>query len=247
MRKTILNFFGFGFIACAVAATVVLVTPIAKAIEAETKDQGIMDLFQRGTSQKHIGASSEPTISNADLEESISGCAELTTAEYEFSSACQYENDGVLWFTGEECTFTYSGTVNAGISDLSKAEVRIDHKHQMIMVYMPDVEILGIPVIDPSSIRAVDERTGWFSDITVDEYSDLLEGCCDHAIDRAQENDILTQAEDNARTIVENTISAVIAHTEISNYNIDVRFGVAAPAEHEQQIDAIEPDSYKAY
>lgn len=246
MKTNIFRFIGKGIIACAVAATVtatiVLVTPIAKAIDEKAQDQKLLNLFKLGAADSGVATPSEPTISYLDLEESIKACAELTTAEYDFSSACQYEKDGVLWFTGEACTFTYSGTVRAGIDDLSKAEVRINHKHQTITVYMPNVRILDVPTIDPSSIRTIDEQTGWFSSITVDEYSDLLEECCDHAIDRAQENNIISQAEANAEDIVRDTISSVIAHTEIADYQVYVRFGERAPIDNSLHTDAIEPE-----
>ena len=211
-----------------VAALVAILNPFVDTVGEAVKGGNLANLVK-------TPGTTEPSITNVDLEEQLVACSTLTTAQYEFSSECYYENDGFLCFTGEECTFTYDGYVNAGIDDLSGVQVRINHEKKAIEVYMPEVEILGEPVIDYSSIEVIDESTGCFSDITLEETVDLFEQCCDHQIERARAADILEEAEAQARAIVEDVLGTFLADTELADYKIAVIFGIEAPAEHSSQ------------
>lgn len=228
-----------------VVKTVVVLSVVAVAFVAfskviESLDEAA-DVVGEAISKNVIGSEdSKTSITNIDLEKQLAACSSLMTAQYAFSSECYYEEDGFFIFTGEECTFAYEGYVNAGIKDLSAVQVRINRENQLVEVYMPDVEILGDPVIDYSSIEVIDESTGWFSDITVEETAELFEQCCDHQINRAVEANILGEAKTQVRRLTEDFLGNFLSYTELADYKIAVLFGIEAPSECSLQVvDAV--------
>ena len=237
MKQFVIKSVLFTLCVCAVAMAS---TPFVRTAGEAVK--GVVDAV-------YDGKNPAPQVTNADIESCLIACSTLKTAEYDFESEYHYEQDGFLWFTGEECDFIYSGTVSAGIEDLSDIQVRINHDKQTIEVYMPEVVILGTPTIDFDNFIPVDERTGWFSDITLEEQAEIFSQCCDHQLERAEEAGIISEAKTQTETIVSNLLSTFLADTELAGYKPAVMFGVEAPteveAESESHIDVDVLDSVR--
>ena len=75
MKKFIATIIGLSVIASAATATYVLTSPVAESIRENNQDQQILDLFRNASHSKNTASASVPTVSNLDLEESISACA----------------------------------------------------------------------------------------------------------------------------------------------------------------------------
>ena len=139
------------------------------------------------------------------IKEKLASTAELNTYSYLCTDVITRANSKTFknWkipFTEKSFIVQYDGTVKAGISDLTKAQVT--EEGEKIIVKLPEVEITSAE-IDNDSFEKLDESNNIFNPITVEDLNDAQKDLKEKMIDQAINKGILDAAKENAETIIE--------------------------------------------
>ncbi len=149
------------------------------------------------------------------IQGTIENIGELATSEYIYTSCDVHNNDakklfGIeLGFTASRGIYCYDGVIKAGI-DFEKIDIK--NSNGKIVVKMPEAEILSNEVKE-ESLRTLDEKNFIFNKLSMDDYSDVVSELKSAAEEKAIENGLLKNAENNAEEIIENTIKGLCGNS----------------------------------
>lgn len=150
-------------------------------------------------------ASAEIAISILSTE--VRDIGELATVEYLYTDAVKFEKSAELFgkkvpfsFTTKAFVVKWDGKIKAGV-DVSKITIENDAESKKLMVYIPKAEILSNE-IDENSIEALDEKSGLFNPMKVEDFKSVYVESKEKMAARAIENGILDKAYENAKDII---------------------------------------------
>ena len=160
----------------------------------------------------------EPTISALDLEGKIVDIGELATAEYVYTLTEIADKEEVkvlnikIPFTSSKIIFGYSGVIKAGLN-YGDIKIELNEDSKEITVTLPETKILSNE-IDNDSLVVFDSKDNIFNHFTFEDMNTSQAKLKKDAEDVAKEKGLLDTAKENAKTLVENTIFAIVDSTQ---------------------------------
>lgn len=161
-----------------------------------------------------------PVITRNDLEEQISSLSELVTTKYFYRNATQKDDDKTwLWgwtmpFSDTSLLATYDGTITTSI-DLKEVRFSINQQTKTIIVTMPKSKIFDHN-IPQETINVLSVKDNLFNKITFNDYNKFISAEKDVMEQVAIERGLLTQADEDARKVIEaflKTVPGIDAYT----------------------------------
>ena len=168
----------------------------------------VMAAFLCGLSRG--GQEAEPVITSDLLGEHLRSAQELVTVAYYYTSMGRFENqvDFYGWkvpFTAKSFIVSYDGVIKAGV-DLSQVQVEVDEIRQAVTVRLPASRILSHEIPE-DSIEVFDESDNLFNRITIEDYPGFTLDQKKAMEQRAEDNGLLTSADEKARAAVESLLT----------------------------------------
>lgn len=168
----------------------------------------VMAAFLCGLSRG--GREAEPVITGDLLGEHLRSAQELVTVAYYYTSMGRFENqvDFYGWkvpFTAKSFIVSYDGVIKAGV-DLSQVQVEVDEIRQAVTVRLPGSRILSHEIPE-DSIEVFDESDNLFNRITIEDYTGFTLDQKKAMEQRAEDNGLLTSADEKARAAVESLLT----------------------------------------
>ncbi len=164
----------------------------------------------------------EIVISGETIESGIREMGKLCTAEYYFTHVSSFEEcsklptetrikgtnivipDITIPGTVKTFVYSYDGTITAGV-DFGEIRLEKNDDKKTVTVVMPQPEIISSSV-DPDSFKLYNEKTGIFTTLKVTDVTDSFNSLIKDEEQKARDRGILTQAQANAKALVENFI-----------------------------------------
>ena len=185
-------------------------------LEKESYDKGYEIGEKEGYDKGYLdGQATLVAPNNTEIiEERLSVSAKLQTADYICTCVDNYEDKVNLKedlnipvnlnLPGTKKSFivSYSGTVSAGIEDLSKATVK-ENKNGSITITLPQVVIFDT-VVDNDSITIHDEHNNFLNQLSITDYNDATIRIKSEIKEKAIDNGVLKLAKTNAETLIRN-------------------------------------------
>lgn len=153
----------------------------------------------------------EYTLTIENVEELVKPASELVSIKYYYKDANTYENVvsafGVtLPFTTDKVVFTYEGIVSLGI-DLEKVAFDVDNTRKVILVTLPEVEIMHNE-IDANSFEYPYTSNSIFNTTGMEEYVNLIDTLqTEKAKEVMQDERLLADALERAQETLINILS----------------------------------------
>lgn len=194
----------------------------AKAEETISELTAALERFE---SEAAVYEEASKEITFAVLETNIQDIGKLVTAEYWYTDVGQYEGVKQIWgvdvaMTKKSFLVKWSGVITAGV-DLTKSSVGVDETGKMITVFLPKAEIISHDP-DNESFETINEKSGLFNPIKVDDVREFDINAEKAMIERAKAGSLLDKAEENAKSIISKLIQA---NPQIrDNYTVTVKF-----------------------
>ena len=168
----------------------------------------VMAAFLCGLSRG--GREAEPVITGDLLGEHLRSAQELVTVAYYYTNMGRFENqvDFYGWkvpFTAKSFIVSYDGVIKAGV-DLSQVQVEVDEIRQAVTVRLPASRILSHEIPE-DSIEVFDESDNLFNRITIEDYTGFTLDQKKAMEQRAEDNGLLTSADEKARAAVESLLT----------------------------------------
>lgn len=166
-------------------------------------------------------------VDSTTIKNSFSDVAELATQEYDFSNVGKFSQDDMkildlsIPFTGRSFLITYSGSVKAGIRDISQAQVSVDDGAKTVDVTLPAVEVLDSH-IDSDSIKTYDQTLNPINQISVDDVTGFISGEEQAREQEAVDGGILDKARTRAEGLITSNVRAVLSSSAEKDYDIKV-------------------------
>lgn len=146
-------------------------------------------------------------VSLSLIESKIQGIGELATAEYLYTDVGKFEDPIKLFgkevpffFTTKSFIAKWDGVIKAGIR-VEEITVEVNHSNKEIIVHLPEAEILDHN-IDDDSIETLNEKSGLFNPIKVDDVRNFDSVSKKAMEQRAIENGILDKAYESAKETI---------------------------------------------
>ncbi len=154
------------------------------------------------------GREKAPEITSDLLGEQLRTVQELVSVEYHYTNMGKFENqvDFYGWkvpFTTKSFLVSYDGEIKAGV-DLSGAVVEVDG--ETVKVTLPAAEILSHEIPE-DSIEVFDESHNIFNPIKIKDYTGFTQSEKLAVEQRAEENGLLSAADEKARAAVESLLT----------------------------------------
>lgn len=156
------------------------------------------------------------TVSASSIEERLSKCSSLTTARLEYRGMIKYEEGDIPYINKKSFSMIYDAQIKAGI-DLSKANVEVTGKKIKVTVPAPEIQDI---VVAPDSLEFYDEKLALFNWTDREDTAKAMEYAKQDAAAKADQTDILAQASDQAKTVIE-TLIAPITDNKDEEYQIE--------------------------
>lgn len=166
-------------------------------------------------------------IDSTTITSSFEDIAELATEEYNFTNVGKYTKDqlkvgGVsIPFTDSSFLITYSGTVKAGIADISQVSVDINETIRSVTITAPAIQVLDTS-IDPASIETYNQSFDIVNQVKVDDVAAFLASEEAGAERIARENGLLDKAREQAETVLRTHVRTMVANTQYADYAVVV-------------------------
>lgn len=155
------------------------------------------------------------TIDTTTVTAQLMKCEELVTAKLKYTGLVSYEEGSISFIDKKAFTMQYDSTVSAGV-DLSAAKV--DVTDNVISIELPKSTLKSIE-IDPDSIQIYDEKFALFNWQNRSDTTEALKIAEQDAQAKVDDSDLLTQADEQARTTVETLFSIL---TGENGYTLNV-------------------------
>ncbi len=167
------------------------------------------------------GEKKAPDFSN------IGYIAELTTMECYYHNTAELNHEG-SWFFNQgykKSWIEYSGIVRLGI-DVGKVSVSSKGKRGDSSVYVikvPPAHVIGDPDVDEKSFSAPLEETGFLTDITADDKTQMYDDAQQNMLETAKDDEsLLSQANVRAKNILEQFVRSMCE--EVGESNVVIEF-----------------------
>lgn len=159
------------------------------------------------------------TVSAISIEERLSKCSDLTTARLDYRGLIRYSEGDIKYLTQKSFSMIYDATITAGI-DLSQAEVTLDGTSIKVVLPQPTIQSI---VIDPDSLEFYDEQAALFNWTEKQDTQKAMAYAKEDASAKAEQVDLLTQACEQAESVVTNLLLPFTEDSKTS-YTITVEF-----------------------
>lgn len=156
------------------------------------------------------------TVSASSIEERLSKCSSLTTARLDYRGMIKYEEGDIPYINKKSFSMIYDAHIKAGI-DLSQAKVEVNGKRIKVTVPAPEIQDI---VVSPDSLEFYDEKLALFNWTDREDTAKAMEYAEQDAAAKASQTDILTQASDQAKTVI-NTLITPISDSKDEEYQIE--------------------------
>lgn len=156
------------------------------------------------------------TVSASSIEERLSKCSSLTTARLDYRGMIKYEEGDIPYINKKSFSMIYDAHIKAGI-DLSQAKVEVNGKKIKVTVPAPEIQDI---VVSPDSLEFYDEKLALFNWTDREDTAKAMEYAKQDAAAKASQTDILTQASDQAKTVI-NTLITPISDSKDEEYQIE--------------------------
>ena len=177
-------------------------------VSSETEKESLLERIDAMLIEEVVAFDSE-----AILEE-IREIGELATMEYRFTNVGTLDAvdkfsfvDWTVPFSRKTAVVTMDGVIKVGI-DVSNVSITVDEGSKTIYVQLPEARILSTELFEDSMVVYIEEES-LFSNITLEDSSDLRAEIKAKAEKDALESGLLTQARDQAGVIIRCLIEAV--------------------------------------
>lgn len=157
------------------------------------------------------------TVSATSIEERLSKCSALTTARLDYRGIVKYEEGDIQFINKKGFSMIYDAHIKAGI-DLSKAEVQVSGK--TITVTLPEPEVQDI-TIDSDSLEFYDEKFALFNWSNKEDTAKAMEYAKEDASGKAEQTDLLSQATEQAQTVIK-TLIMPITEDDSNSYKVEI-------------------------
>lgn len=144
-------------------------------------------------------ASPQIKVTTETVSEQLIKCQDLVTAKLDYSGLVTYEEGHVKFIDKKGFTMKYNAEINVGV-DLSAAKVGVDGKE--ITIDLPKSELKSVS-IDPNSLEFYDQEYSLFNWQNRSDTATALELAKEDAQKKVEEKDLLSEADDQAKTAVE--------------------------------------------
>ena len=156
------------------------------------------------------------TVSATAIEERISQCSKLTTAQLDYRGLIRYTEGEIPFINQKSFSMVYVAHVTAGI-DLSKAQVEVSQDR--VTITLP-AAVMQEVVIDPDSIEFYDETASLFNWTKREDVTKAMEYAEQDAMNKIEESELLAQAASQAEMVLR-TLLAPITEDEDS-YTLEI-------------------------
>lgn len=165
------------------------------------------------------------TISVDVLTSSIQEIGELATVKYVYTNAAQFTDskqikDFDIPLTKKSFIVKWDGVIKAGV-DVEKIDVTVNELKEKIVIELPQAKILSHE-LDEDSLETLDETNNIFNQITVDDVNSFIGENKTFMEERAVENGLLEDAEDNAKILIKNFLESMGNVSE--DYTVKINF-----------------------
>ena len=131
--------------------------------------------------------------------------AELSTLKYNYSDLISIKKSSLGFFKSYSL-IRYSGTIRAGIPDMTKVDFNISRDRKSITIIIPPVEILGNDIIKQ---EIFDEDRSIFVPITTKEIFDEINKSKDNVLNRLLQSNFKEEAEKHVQDVLKQIFSAM--------------------------------------
>lgn len=169
----------------------------------------------------------EQHVDSTTIKNSFADVAELATQEYDFSNVGKFSQDDMkildlsIPFTGKSFLVTYSGSVKAGIADISKASVVVDDGAKTVTVTLPEVEVLDAH-IDSDTVKTYDQTFNPINQLSVDDVTSFVSSEEEARKEEAVNGGILDRARERAESLITSNVRALLSNTSQKDYDIKI-------------------------
>lgn len=165
-----------------------------------------------------------PEIVLKELQSQLVDVGELTTAEYLYTDANRFTDTKhfiglTLPGTTKSFVVKWDGVIKAGL-DITQITVMVNEGQKTLTITLPAVRILSHEILDDTA-ETLDESGGLFNPIKVDDVNALYSVSKDAMEQRALQNGLLEQAEENAKARLG---SLLLALPGVSEYTVSFCF-----------------------
>lgn len=157
-------------------------------------------------------------VSTSAIQERLSKCSSLTTAKLDYRGIIKYEDGDIQYINKKSFSMIYNAHVTAGV-DLSQASVEV--KDRKIIITIPKATLQEI-IVDADSLEFYDEKLALFNWTDKEDTAKAMEYAKKDAEERAAQTDILTQASEQAKTVIE-TLIMPIAEDNGNEYELELK------------------------
>lgn len=165
---------------------------------------------------KLLNKSNKVTVSAASIEERLSKCSSLSTARLDYRGIIKYSDGDIQFINKKSFSMIYDAHIKAGV-DLAKASVQV--KGNTVKITVPEPEIQDITV-DSNTLEFYDEQFALFNWTDKSDTAKALEYAKEDAQVKAEATDILTQAKEQAKTVIETLITPITSDSS-NSYQIE--------------------------
>lgn len=169
------------------------------------------------TGAKLLDKEPKVTVSATSIEERLSQCSSLTTARLDYRGIVKYEEGEIQFINKKGFSMIYDATIKAGI-DLSKATVEL--KGNTIDIKLSDPEVQEI-TIDSESLEFYDEKFALFNWANKEDTAKAMEYAKQDASAKADQTDLLNQATEQAKTVIE-TLMMPVTEDSSNGYQLEI-------------------------
>ncbi len=154
------------------------------------------------------------------IEDKFTKQAELNTGLYQQTSS--YDSGDLynseisekLKINSKSMKFTYTGYVDAGITNLADAKVNVNAKTNVITIENIKVDITNV-YIDPSSITDTKQSKNIFNQLKIEDFTDSQKELEQKMINDAKEKGIIEEAQENAEGTLKNLFGDITTGYDI--------------------------------
>lgn len=165
---------------------------------------------------KLISRNSEPHISATSIEERLSKCSSLTTARLDYRGIVHYSDGNIQYIDKKSFSMIYDAQIKAGI-DLSQAKVELQKDKITIILPKPTIQDI---IIDSNSLEFYDEKAALFNWKDRSDTAKAIQYAKEDALEKANQTDILEQASNQAKLVIETLILPITEDKE-NEYQIE--------------------------
>lgn len=152
-------------------------------------------------------AQSKITLINEKLEKEakLITASDTITAKYDSGKIYKTVLGKKIPLSSKSFSFTYTGTIEAGIKDLTKAHVEIDPENQIVTITLPKIEITNRS-IDTKNLNTSEQTKNFFNQITLQDFNNAQETLKNKMQTQAINSGILDKARENAEQILKDLL-----------------------------------------